>query len=77
MKTIGIYARVSTARQEQEHTIESQVKAIERHVVEMGGTIDPEHRYIDDGWSGATLRRPGLDALRDAVAQERLDCVVL
>jgi site-specific DNA recombinase len=77
MKTVGIYARVSTGRQEQERTIESQVKAIEQHVAAMGATIDPEHRYLDDGWSGATLRRPGLDALRDAIAQERLDCVVL
>jgi len=77
MKTVGIYARVSTGRQEQERTIESQVEAIEQRVAAMGATIDPAHRYIDDGWSGETLRRPALDALRDAVAQERLDEIVI
>ncbi|WP_437332150.1 recombinase family protein [Sorangium sp. So ce394] len=77
MSTIGMYARVSTGRQEQERTIESQVAAIDHHVAAMGATIDPEHRYLDDGWSGETLRRPGLDALRDAVAQEQLDAVVM
>ncbi|WP_437660371.1 recombinase family protein [Sorangium sp. So ce1182] len=75
--TMGMYARVSTGRQEQERTIESQVAAIDQHVAAMGATIDPKHRYLDDGWSGETLRRPGLDALRDAVAQEHLDAVVM
>src|SRR5690349_3997696 len=75
MKIVGMYARVSSGRQEQERTIESQTEAIEQRVAEMGVTLDPEHRYLDDGWSGETLRRPALDQLRDAVAQERLDGV--
>jgi site-specific DNA recombinase len=77
MKTMGMYARVSSGRQEEERTIESQVAAIECRVAEMDAVLDPEHRYLDDGWSGETLRRPALDQLRDAVAQNRLDCVIL
>jgi site-specific DNA recombinase len=68
---------VSTGRQEQERTIESQVAAAEQLAAERGEMIDPELRYLDDGWSGETLRRPALDRLRDAVAQDRLDSVVL
>jgi site-specific DNA recombinase len=71
MKTMGIYARVSTARQEKGGTIEAQVVAVEQCVAAMGAMVYPAHRYIDDGWSGQTLRRLALDALRAAVAQER------
>jgi site-specific DNA recombinase len=77
MKKIGLYARVSPGRQEQELTIESQVAAIEAHVSAMRGVLDPEHRYIDNGWTSDSLLRPGLEALRDAVALGSLDCVVL
>ena len=77
MKRVGLYARVSPGRQEQEMTIESQVAAIEAHVSAMGAALDPEHRYIDNGWTSDSLLRPGLEALRDAVALGSLDCIVL
>jgi site-specific DNA recombinase len=77
MKKVGMYARVSSGRQEQERTIESQIAAIEQHIAARGEQIDPAHRYLDDGWSGGTLRRPGLDALRDAVVLGSLDSVVM
>jgi site-specific DNA recombinase len=73
----GLYGRVSSGRQEQERTIESQVAAAEHLAAERGEEIDSEHRYLDDGWSGETLRRPALDRLRDAVAQDLLDCVII
>src|SRR5215468_3939231 len=76
-KKVGMYARVSPGRQEEEETIESQIAAIEERVAAMGAKIDPEHRYIDDGWISATLRRPALDKLRDAVVMGNVDCVVI
>jgi site-specific DNA recombinase len=77
MKRVGLYARVSPGRQEEELTIESQVAAIEARVTAMGVVVDPEHRYIDNGWTSDSLLRPGLEALRDAVALGSLDGVVL
>ena len=77
MKRVGLYARVSPGRGEQELTIESQLAAIDAHVAAMGLTVDPAHRYIDNGWLSESLLRPGLEALRDAVASGSLDCVVI
>jgi site-specific DNA recombinase len=77
MKRVGLYARVSPGRQEQELTIESQIAAIEERIAAMGLTVEREHRYIDNGWTSDSLLRPGLEALRDAVALGNLDCVVL
>lgn len=36
-----------------------------------------EHIYRDDGDSGATLKRPGLDRLRDRGAVAAVECVRL
>ncbi|APR86931.1 DNA invertase [Minicystis rosea] len=72
-----MYARVSSGRQEKDHTIASQVAAIEQHAAAAGDVVDAEHRYIDNGWPGDTLLRPGLDALRDAVALGAVDKVIV
>ena len=71
----ALYARVSTARQEQEQTIGSQIEALERVARELGLTVPAERRYIDTGFSGTRLDRPGLDALRDAAADGFIDAV--
>jgi site-specific DNA recombinase len=39
--------------------------------------VREEHVFRDDGYSGAHLRRPGLDRLRDAVAAAALDRVLV
>ena len=70
----AIYARVSTDLQEKEHTIQSQLEAVRAYVSERGYIISGE--YIDDGFSGATLERPRLDGLRDALRSEEMDVVV-
>ena len=59
---IAIYARVSTNRQENEQTIENQILALQVFAKVNGHTI--VNRYLDDGWSGTILARPGLDELR-------------
>lgn len=71
----ALYARVSTARQEQEKTIESQIEALDQAAKARGLSIPAERRYVDNGVSGGRLDRPGLDALRDAVADGFIDIV--
>ena len=60
----AIYARVSSDLQEKEQTIRSQLEELRKYILEREYFIAGE--YIDDGYSGATLDRPGLDRLRDA-----------
>lgn len=59
----AIYARVSSESQEARGTIGSQLEALRDKMAELGQEVVRE--YTDDGYSGARLDRPGLDALRD------------
>ena len=61
----GLYARVSSEKQAQEKTIDSQLAALKDFAASKGDAIDPDLFFIDDGVSGSTLERPGLDRLRD------------
>jgi Resolvase, N terminal domain len=61
---VATYARVSSESQEARGTIGSQLEALREKVSELGHEI--VHEYTDDGYSGARLDRPGLDALSDA-----------
>lgn len=70
-KIAGLYGRVSTNRQEEQETIESQVDEIKNRVQEDGNVLPPENIFIDDGWTGEMLQRPGLDAMRDAAQEGR------
>jgi len=66
---IAIYARVSTERQQQTQTITLQIERLQAHVTQQAHWhLTETHIYRDDGYSGATLNRPGLDRLRDAAA---------
>ncbi len=62
---VALYARVSSSRQEQERTIASQVEALERYAADHGYELPEAAHFLDDGFSGARLDRPALDALRD------------
>ena len=63
MMNIAIYARVSTDAQAKEGTIHSQIEALHEYAKKHDLTI--VHECIDDGVSGTTLIRPGIDNLRD------------
>ncbi len=63
----AIYARVSTERQERQQTIDSQLSALRVWAEAGGHELNDRHVFRDEGYSGARLDRPGLDALRDAV----------
>ncbi len=65
--TMAVYVRVSTQRQAQAQTIEQQLERLRTHLRSQGVALASENIYRDDGYSGATLNRPGLDRLRDAV----------
>jgi len=74
---VAAYARVSTQRQAQAQTTEQQLDRLRAHAEAQGWVLAPEHVFRDDGHSGASLRRPGLDRLRDAAASARLDRVLI
>ena len=73
MKRAALYARVSTAQQEEQGTIASQVAALRERIVQDGCLLDPDHEFIDDGVSGSYLARPGLDRLRDQASEQAFD----
>lgn len=62
----ALYARVSTGRQENEETIDSQIDEIKTRIELDGNILSPQHIFKDDGWTGEMLQRPALDAMRDA-----------
>jgi site-specific DNA recombinase len=62
---IAIYARVSTQSQAKQETIQSQLEALREYAQAHDLTITQE--CIDNGVSGSTLEREGLDELRDLV----------
>ena len=73
----AIYARVSTLRQAQAQTIDQQLSRLQTHVQQQGWSLDAAHIFRDDGYSGATLNRPGLDDLRDRASMADFDVVVI
>ena len=60
----ALYARVSSERQAQARTIESQIAALEQRIADDGGRLLDDHKFVDDGYSGAILVRPALERLR-------------
>ena len=61
----GAYGRVSSEKQADDLTIDSQVAALRQRIVEDGLKLDDELCFLDDGYSGYTLIRPALEKLRD------------
>ncbi|MBO0697457.1 MAG: recombinase family protein [Zavarzinella sp.] len=74
---IAIYVRVSTQRQAQTQTIDQQLDRLRRVAAESGWPLPDDHVFRDDGYSGASLRRPGLDRLRDLTALAKLDRILI
>jgi site-specific DNA recombinase len=75
--SLAIYVRVSTQRQAQSQTIEQQLQRLLSHVKEEGASLLPENIYRDDGFSGSSLSRPGLDQLRDKVRRGEVDRLLI
>jgi site-specific DNA recombinase len=68
MTHAAIYARVSSEQQAEANTIASQIAALQARVAADGLPLLPDHHFLDEGYSGATLIRPALERLRDAAA---------
>jgi site-specific DNA recombinase len=73
----AIYARVSTSRQAWAQKIDQQLERLKGYAERKGWTLEDEHVYPDEGYGGATLNRPGLDALRDAAAMAEFEVVLI
>jgi site-specific DNA recombinase len=67
----ALYARVSTEKQEDEKTIQSQIDEVKKKIAEDGNILSEENIFIDDGWSGMMIARPSLDLMRDAAKEGR------
>ena len=76
MPTAAVYARVSSARQKEQQTIQSQTAALLAHAAEQGLEVPAEWVFEDEGYSGATLYRPALERLRDLVCQVPVEIVL-
>ena len=77
VKTAAIYARVSSDRQKEEQTITSQTSALRAYAAEHGYLVPDGWVYEDEGWSGTTLVRPGLERVRDLAAQGQVDSLLV
>ena len=77
MQMAAIYARVSSEQQREAHTIASQTAAL----IELARTLDLEVPkawiFEDEGYSGATLERPGLERVRDLAAEGQIQAVLV
>ena len=75
---VALYTRVSTPRQQQQQTIEQQLRRLRDSVAtHPDWHVADEHIYRDDVYSGAKLKRPGLDRLRDRAAMAAFECVLI
>ena len=74
---IALYARVSSERQAEEGTVESQVSSLREYATEQNYKINEKMIFIDNGISGGTLERPALDKLRDLSAAGEIDRLII
>ena len=76
-KTAAIYARVSSERQKEEGTIASQTALLLEYAKAHELSVPSEWIFEDEGYSGATLARPGLERLRDLAAEGQIEVVLI
>src|SRR5215469_10687635 len=77
MKAAAIYARVSSEQQKEENTIASQTAVLIDFAREQGYSVPDDWVIEDEGFSGASLLRPGLERLRDLAAEGHIQAVLI
>jgi site-specific DNA recombinase len=70
---VAISARVSGEQQVKDDPIASQLAALTQRVASDGWACEPELCFVDDGYTGDILVRPGLERLRDQAAAGVID----
>src|SRR5215831_15835983 len=76
MRMAAIYARVSSEQQREEKTIASQTAALIEFAKSHDLAVPQEWVFEDEGYSGATLERPGLERVRDLAAEGQIQVVL-
>src|SRR5205807_10195547 len=76
MRMTAIYARVSSEQQREENTIASQTASLIEFAKSHDLEIPGEWVCEDEGYSGATLERPGLERVRDLAAEGQIPVVL-
>src|SRR5215468_6542889 len=76
MRRAAIYARVSSEQQREENTIASQTASLIEFAKSHDLEVPKEWVLEDDGFSGATLERPGLERVRDLSAEGQIQVVL-
>src|SRR5213080_4508550 len=76
MRMAVIYARVSSEQQREENTIASQTASLIEFAKSHDLEVPKEWVFEDEGYSGATLERPGLERVRDLAAEGQIQVVL-
>src|SRR5215831_18437606 len=76
MRMAAIYARVSSEQQREENTIASQTAALTEFAQSHDLEVPKDWVFEDEGYSGATLERPGLERVRDLAAEGQIQVVL-
>lgn len=76
MRMAAIYARVSSEQQREENTIASQTASLIDFAQSHDLEVPKEWVFEDEGYSGATLERPGLERVRDLAAEGQIQVVL-
>ena len=76
MRMAAIYARVSSEQQREENTIASQTASLIEFAKNHDLQVPGEWVFEDEGYSGATLERPGLERVRDLAAEGQIQVVL-
>ena len=76
IRKVAIYARVSTTNQAEEgYSIDGQIDSLEKYCEAMGW--DVYNKYIDAGFSGGSLERPGMTSLINDIKSGLFDTILV
>src|SRR5580658_6188356 len=76
MRMAAICARVSSDQQREANTIASQTASLIEFAQGHDLEVPEEWVFEDDGYTGATLERPGLERVRDLAAEGQIQVVL-
>src|SRR5205809_1872184 len=76
MRVAAIYARVSCEQQREENTIASQTASLIEFAKSNNLEVPEEWVCEDEGYSGATVERPGFERVRDLAAEGQIQVML-